>query len=288
MSGDSSPRQQAQPGISILILTFDEEANIAACLESVAWSNDVVVLDSFSTDRTVEIARQYGVRLVQREFDNYAAQRNFGLREVAYHNPWVLMLDADERVPPDLLAELSRVTREAPGAVTLFRMRRRDYLYGRWIRRSSGYPTWFGRLMLVGHSWVERPYNEEFHTDGEIANLQAHLDHYPFNKGIAAWVEKHDRYSTMEADLRASDTAKPAFWGDLFSRDVSARRRGHKELLNRLPARPLLVFAGLYLIKGGILEGRAGLTFSLLRAWYEYLIDCKILEKRRRAAGLPI
>jgi glycosyltransferase involved in cell wall biosynthesis len=275
--------------ISVLILTLDEEVNLPGCLDSVAWTDDVVVLDSFSQDATPQVARSRDyVRMFQRRFDNYAAQRNFGLREVRYKYPWVLMLDADERVPAELREEMLRVVRGAPESVCMFRMRRRDYLFGRWIRRSSGYPTWFGRLVRVGHAWAERPYNEEFHTDGEVAKLAGHLDHFPFNKGFAAWIAKHDRYSTMEAKLRADNPDYNVGWRDLFSSDPAQRRRAQKAWLYSMPLRPLVVFAGLYFIKGGVLEGRAGLTFSLLRAWYEYFIDCKALELRRRAAGLPV
>lgn len=275
-------------GISILILTLDEEANIGACLQSVAFSDDVVVLDSFSRDRTVEIARERGARLYQRTFDNYAAQRNYGLRDIQYRNPWVLMLDADERVPPDLAEEMLRATADAPERIALFRVRRRDYLFGRWIRRSSGYPTWFGRLVRVGRAWVERPINEEFHADGETLSLLGHLDHYPFNKGFGEWIAKHDRYSTMEALLRAQQSDLAEHWSEIFASDPSQRRRAQKAWINSMPLRPLIVFAGLYFIKGGVLEGRAGLTFSLLRACYEYFIDCKAVELRRRAAGLPV
>jgi len=274
--------------ISVLILTLDEEVNLAGCLDSVAWCDDVVVLDSFSRDRTVDIARERGVRLYQRAFDNYANQRNFGLRALEYRHPWLLMLDADERVPDDLRVEMEAATRAAGDKVALFSMRRRDHLFGRWIPRSSGYPTWFGRLVRVGRAWVQRPINEEFHADGEVASLQGHLDHYPFNKGFSAWIEKHDRYSTMEARLRALETGKDERWRGLFAPDPSRRRRAQKVWLNGMPLRPLVVFAGLYFIKGGVLEGRAGLTFSLLRAWYEYFIDCKAHELRRRAAGLPL
>ena len=274
--------------ISVLILTLDEEVNLGGCLDSVAWSDDVVVLDSFSRDTTLEIARARGARVFQRRFDNYAGQRNFGLREISYRHRWVLMLDADERVPSDLREEMLRAVRDAPEATAMFRMRRKDYLFGRWIRRSSGYPTWFGRLLRIGRVWVERPYNEEFHAEGETANLAAHLDHYPFNKGFAAWIAKHDRYSTMEAALRAGNPEYDIVWGNLFAPDPLRRRQAQKAWLYSMPARPLVVFAGLYFIKGGVLEGRAGLTFSLLRACYEYFIDCKALELRRRAAGLPV
>lgn len=275
--------------ISVLILTLDEEVNLPGCLDSVAWTDDVVVLDSFSQDTTLQLARSRDyVRLYQRRFDNYAAQRNFGLRDVKFKYPWVLMLDADERVPAELREEMLRVVRGVPPSVCMFRMRRRDYLFGRWIRRSSGYPTWFGRMVRVGHVWAERPYNEEIHTDGEASNLAGHLDHFPFNKGFAAWIAKHDRYSTMEAKLRADNPDYKTGWRDLFASDPARRRRAQKAWLYSMPLRPLVVFAGLYFVKGGMLEGRAGLTFSLLRAWYEYFIDCKALELRRRAAGLPV
>ena len=274
--------------ISVLILTLDEEVNLGACLDSVAWSDDVVVLDSFSRDATPEIARTRGIRLFQRRFDNYAGQRNYGLRNIPYRHEWLLMLDADERVPLDMREEMLGAVSDASAAAAMFRMRRRDHLFGRWIRRSSGYPTWFGRLVRVGRVWVERPYNEEVHVEGEAGNLTGHLDHFPFNKGFAAWIAKHDRYSTMEAALRAGNPEYDIVWRDLFAADPLRRRQAQKAWLYSMPARPLVVFAGLYFIKGGMLEGRAGLTFSLLRAWYEYFIDCKALELRRRAAGLPV
>lgn len=274
--------------ISVLILTFNEEANIAGCLDSVSWCDDVVVLDSFSTDRTVELARARGVRVIQRAFDNYAGQRNFGLREVQYRHQWVLMLDADERVPEELRLEMLDITSRAGDSLALLRMRRKDHMFGRWLRQSSGYPTWFGRLARVGRVWVERPINEEYHTDGERGMLNAHLHHFPFNKGLSAWLQKHDRYSTMEAELRAqAPRAKPRV-SALFGNDPIARRRELKVLAYRMPGRPLLMFLGLYIVRGGFLDGRAGLTFSLLRAWYEFMIDCKCAELRRRKSGLPV
>lgn len=274
--------------ISVLILTFNEAQNIRACLESVSWSNDVVVLDSFSADETTGIARISGARIVQRQFDDYASQRNFGLREIAYQHPWLLMLDADERVPPGLRAEIQQVVASAPPELCLLRMRRRDHLFGRWIRRSSGYPTWFSRVMRVGRVWIERPINEEFKTDGQVGSLRGHLDHYPFNKGFHEWIAKHDRYSTMEAQLLLSSQAPVWRWRDLIARDPVRRRAALKALIYSLPARPALMFIALYFVRGGILEGRAGWTFCALRAWYEFMIDCKVRELKRRAQGLPV
>lgn len=276
--------------ISILIMTKDEELNIEGCLSSVAFSDDVVVLDSGSSDRTAELAAARGARVLTRPFDNYAAQRNYGLREVTWRNEWVLMLDADEVVPPDLAGEMLAAVRGASPSLCLLRMRRKDFLFGTWIRGSSGYPSWFPRLARARRVWVERPINEEYCTDGDTGQLDGHLHHYPFNKGLAAWIDKHNRYSTMEAqllDARAAATA-PMQLRDLFSADPLTRRRELKRLVYRLPGRPLLVFLAGYLLKGGFLEGRAGLTFSLLRAWYELLIDLKVRELRRRREGLSV
>jgi glycosyltransferase involved in cell wall biosynthesis len=273
--------------VSVLILTLDEETNLPGCLESVRWCDDVVVLDSFSRDLTPQIARAAGARFEQRAFDDYAAQRNHALHGITYKHDWVLMLDADERVPDELRAEMLAATAAAAADVTLFRMRRKDHLFGRWIRGSSGYPTWFGRLVRPARVKVERAINEEYHTDGTVGLLQSHLHHYPFNKGFAAWIQKHDRYSTLEAQLRLGEPGMNRE-ARLLARDPTERRRALKSLLYRMPARPFIVFCGVYFGKGGIVEGGAGLTFSLLRAWYEYMIDCKTLELRRRARGLPV
>lgn len=274
--------------ISVLILTLNEEANLAGCLDSLGGFDDVVVLDSFSTDRTLEIARARGARVEQRGFDNYAAQRNFGLNGIRYRHPWVLMLDADERVPPELRDEMRAAVAAAPMDAAMYLVRRRDHLFGRWIRRSSGYPTWFGRLVRIGRVRVGRPINEEYHAEGQVLRLEQHLDHYPFNKGFSEWIAKHDRYSTMEAQLRLQQCGDRVPFAALASTDPLRRRKTQKALAYALPGRPLLMFLALYLLRGGFLEGRAGYTFCRLRAWYEFMIDLKYRELLRRQRGLPV
>lgn len=274
--------------LSVLILTYNESINIGDCLRSVTWCDDVVILDSFSTDDTGDIARSFGARVFQRRFDDYASQRNYGLSEIQYQHPWVLMLDADERVPTDLRDELRQAVAQAPTNVSLFRLRRRDHLYGRWIPRSSGYPTWFGRVARLGRVRVERACNEEFQTPDHTLSLRNHLDHYSFNKGFHEWILKHDRYSTMEAQILASEGGTRWRWRDLMNRDPVFRRKAQKGLIYSLPGRPLLVFLALYFFRGGMLEGRAGFTFCALRGWYEFMIDCKCREIKRRAIGLEV
>jgi len=274
---------------SVLILTYNEEINIARCLESLSNCRDIVILDSHSTDNTLVIASQFdNVRIVQRPFDNYSRQRTYGLNEITYENDWLLMLDADETITTDLNDEIFRYISLVNSDVTLFRMRRKDHFMGKWIKRSSGYPTWFGRLMKIGHVRIEREINEEYHTDGEVAYLDHHIFHYPFNKGIAAWFDKHNRYSSMEANEFHNNDVYSFSMSALFNRDPVVRRAELKGLIYHLPFRPVVVFLSLYIVRRGFLDGSAGLRFCTLRAIYEYMIDCKKEELHLRDKNLPL
>jgi glycosyltransferase involved in cell wall biosynthesis len=271
-------------GFSALILTYNEEVNLEGALQSLAGCDDVWVLDSESSDKTLEIAKEHGCQIRVRPFDNYSSQRNFGLA-LPFKYEWVLMLDADERLSRDLLAEITEVTTKQGSDFALYRMRRKDMFMGKWIRRSSVYPTWFGRLAKVGHVRVEREVNEEFLTDGKVGLLKGHLIHHPFNKGISYWMERHNRYSSMEADLlERKQVGKPSL-KNLFSKDPAIRRSTMKTIAYRMPARYLMAFLYLFIFKGGFLDGRAGFHYSLLRMFYEYLIVAKQTELRRRKEG---
>lgn len=273
--------------LSILILTYNEAINLPGCLASVSFSDDIVVLDSGSTDETVELAEEAGATVLHRPFDNYAAQRNFGLAHDFKHE-WVLMLDADERVPEDFLDELRSVTEDVEGPVTLYRMRRKDRFMGRWLKHSSGYPTWFGRLFRKGRVRVEREINEEYYTDGEVGMLKGHLEHFPFNKGLGYWFERHNRYSTMEAKRLLEERTASIPWSGFRSSDPMLRRKAFKQLAYRLPCRPIFTFCYLYFLRLGFLDGMPGLLFSLMRAVYEFMISLKMRELKRREKGLPV
>lgn len=274
--------------ISVLILTLNEERALPDCLASVAWADDLVVFDSFSTDRTVAIAQAAGARVVQRTFDNYANQRNASLKEIAFKHPWVLVLDADERVPQALRDELLATVASAPPEIALYRLRRHDLFFGRWLRGSSGYPTWFPRLLRPDQVWVEREINEEVHTHGGVGMLHGHLVHYPFSKGLAHWLERHNRYSSLEAAALLAETRRPMKLLGCFTRDPVVRRRWLKQLAFRLPGRPLLAFAYLYVWRAGFLDGLPGFHYCVLRMIYEHLIDLKVKEAKRQAQGLPV
>ena len=263
--------------ISVLILTYNEAINLPDCLSSIAFSDDVLVLDSGSMDATVALAQSSGATVLHRPFDNYAAQRNFGLAHDFKHD-WILMLDADERIPADFIEEIRSVTELENNPVTLYRMRRQDISMGRWLKRASGYPTWFGRLFRKGQVRVEREINEEYYTDGEIGLLKGHLIHYPLNKGIEYWLERHNRYSSMEATKLLNEQMKSLVWSNFVSKDPMLKRKAFKAFAYRMPFRPLLTFCFLYLVKLGSLEGKAGFHFSLMRSVYEYMILLKMRE----------
>ena len=268
---------------SVLILTLNEERNLTGCLESVAWCDDIVVLDSFSTDRTEQIARGFGARFVQRSFDNYAAHRNWAFQNIAFRHPWVLSVDADERCTPELAAEIQQVLDNSNG-VTLYYVRRKDFLFGQWFRHSSCYPVWLGRLARPDRVHLEeRLVNAHPVSDGQARYLRGHLLHYPFHNGIAAWLEKHNCYSSMEAHECVKELENGGVeWRSLFSRSPMRRRRALKNLSFRLPARPLWKFVYLYVLRLGILDGRAGLTYCQLQALYERMICTKVDELKRQ------
>jgi len=265
--------------ISVLILTKNEELDLPGCLNSVEWSDDVFVLDSFSTDRTAEIARSHGANFAQRKFDTYSAQRNAALDELPFRHDWIFILDADERPTPELTGEMRLVVTTAPSSVDGFRMRRRDYLNGTWLRHAQISP-YYVRLVRRGKARYTREINEVLEVEGEIADLKSPLEHFPFSKGIAHWVSKHNTYSTMEAQLVASGiTHSDAAWKTaIFAKDFHARRVAQKAIFYRLPARPLVKWIYMMFIRRAILDGRAGIAYANLQAIYEYFIVLKSRE----------
>lgn len=274
--------------ISILILTKDEEVNLPLCLEAATWSDDVVVLDSGSSDRTVEIARSFGARVFERPWDNEPAQRGYSLT-LPFKYPWVYNPDADEVATPSLIAEMRTTVANSANDAVCYRVRRKDMLMGRWLRHASLYPTWLPRLFRPDKIRFERLINMNYLADGPEGRLREHMIHYSFNKGLAAWLEKHNAYSTAEAsEAMRILTETKIDWRPLFSRSAVERRKALKNLSFRMPMRPILRFLYNYIVRGGVLDGRAGLMYCRLVMMYEFMIDIKVQEMRRREKGLPI
>ncbi|RRA48803.1 glycosyltransferase family 2 protein [Acidipila sp. EB88] len=266
--------------LSVLIITKNEELDLPGCLASVAWSDDVHVFDSFSTDRTVEIAREHGAHVHQRAFDSYAAQRNAGLLTVAYRYPWLLILDADERANPEMQRVLAARTAAAPAEVDAFRLRRRDHFLGQWLKHAQTTPFYI-RVLRLGRTRFRREVNEVVEVDGSIVDIEdAYFDHYPFSKGLTHWVAKHNSYSSGEAKIvAASAYAGEVSWKKaFFAKDFNDKHAARKAIFYSLPGRPLMRWAYLMFYRRGILDGRAGFVYSTLQAFYEWLIVLKTRE----------
>ncbi|MDP9052551.1 MAG: glycosyltransferase family 2 protein [Acidobacteriota bacterium] len=273
-----------QPGISVLILTKNEQRDLPDALASVAWSDDIHVFDSQSTDATAEIARAAGTHFHTRAFDDYATLRNAALA-LEFKHPWLFLLDADERPTPELSAEMQRVVLDAPANTAGFRLRRRDFLFGTWLKHAQISPFYI-RLVRPERARYTRSINEVLEVDGPVAELIHPLDHFPFSKGIAHWIAKHNTYSTMEAELifRQQGLKNPSLRSALRDPDFHTRRLHQKALFYRLPGRPLIKWCYMMFVRGAILDGAAGITYATLQSIYEYFIVLKTKELRRGGA----
>ena len=265
--------------ISIYILTYNEEKDIADCIESALLSDDVIVVDSCSTDSTIEIASQYPVSIVQHPFESHGKQRTWLLEEVLTKHPWVYLLEADERMTPSLFQECLQASqnKEYVG----YYVAEQVFFMGTWIKRSTQYPRYQMRLFEKGQVY----FTDYGHTEREVVNgafgfLQEIYPHFTCSKGLSRWIEKHNRYSTDEAlETLSQLQAGEINWRNLlFGASEVERRRALKDLSLRLPLRPLLRWLYMYFILGGILDGQAGFAWCTLQAFYEYLILLKLQE----------
>jgi len=274
--------------ISALILTYNEEQDLPGCLDSLAWCDDIHVLDSGSTDATQEIAAARGAHVTTRVFDNFAAQRNAGM-QLPFKYPWIFVLDADERPTPALSAEMPRVIAAAAPNVAAFRLRRRDFLWGTWLKHAQLTPFYI-RLFRAGHVHYTRDVNEVAEIDGDTLSLAAPLDHLAFSKGISYWMDKHNKYASFEAELLVNGgaTQNASLRQALFASDFHDRRVAQKAIFYKLPLRPLIKWGYMMFLRGAILDGRAGITYATLQSFYEFLIETKRREILRRRACLPL
>ncbi len=269
--------------ISVLIMTRNEERALADCLRSVDWCDDVHVLDSYSTDQTVSIARSARARVTQRRFDNWAAHQNWAVANIDFRYPWVLWLDADERATPEIEVCSKRAVAN-PGPNVAFRVERRDYLGGRWLQHVQA-SRYYVRLFRPDKMHFERLVNPVSVASGMVGKVEGHINHFPFDRGISHWLDRHNSYSTLEAqEISQSERASLLTYCQLVAQairspDFHERRRKQKQLFYKMPLRPLLKFFLLYVAKGGFLDGRAGLTYAILQSYYEYMIVLKTRER---------
>ncbi len=273
--------------ISVLVRTLDEETNLPGCLSALAWSPDIVVVDSGSTDRTVQIAQESGARVVVKRLEHEAEHFNWISDNVEFRFPWVYCSDADEVVTPELRDELLNVASNPTRPEVAYRVRFKTMFMGQWIRHSSLYPTWALRLFRPGHVRWEREVNTACRVDGPEGRLREHFLHDSFSKGLDAWLGKHERYAEREAREALRSLESPLRPSSLLTADPVRRRRALKDLSFRLPFRPTLRFLYMFVLRLGFLDGPAGLRYCRLLATYESMIDRRLRELRRKAEGVP-
>lgn len=267
---------------SILILTKNEQGNIRDCLESVAWCDDVVVLDSLSDDDTCEIAKEMGARIFQRPFDDFGSQRNHALDEIKFKHRWVFHLDADERFNEALRKDCERVIEE--DVHSAYFVPNKIIFLGRWIKHCTQYPYPQVRLLKIGEVRFMKAghgQKEDTATRG-VGHIHTAYDHYNFSKGIEDWLAKHNVYSSQEVD--SAENMGRCSLGALFSGDAMVKKRAMKSLFVRMPCRPWFKFFYLYIVKLGFLDGYPGLVYCRLQMMYETMIEMKRAEKRAELA----
>jgi glycosyltransferase involved in cell wall biosynthesis len=266
--------------VSVLVLTKNEEKDVPGCLGSVSWSDDIHLYDSYSEDNTVNIAKQFGAKVTQRPFDNWANHQNWGLANIPFKYEWVFYIDADERMSESLASAIDQSIRSSTQIFNAYRIQRRDFLMGTWLKHVQTTPYYI-RLFRPEKIHYERLVNPVTIVDGPVGQLTGYLDHYPFSKGISHWLNRHNSYSTFEAQQIYDNQLNNETFSlvkAFAAKDFQTRRFHQKELFYRLPVRPLIKFCILYFLKRGFLDGKPGFTYALLQSIYEYMIILKVNE----------
>ncbi|HWO30686.1 MAG TPA: glycosyltransferase family 2 protein, partial [Candidatus Acidoferrum sp.] len=246
--------------VSVLIPTFNEELNLPDCLGSIdGWAQDVWVVDSYSTDRTMQIARESGADVVQHVFEGYAQQKNWALENVPFRGEWVLILDADERVPPELAAEISGVVAADGNGYDGFYLNRKLIFYGKWIRHCGWYPSWNLRLFRRGRGrYEQREVHEHLLLDGKAGYCQNDLIHEDL-RDMSFWIAKHNRYSSQEArelDRVRRGVSTAGLQASFFKGSLERKRFIKERIWPHLPGRTFLSFLYWYFFRLGFLDGK--------------------------------
>lgn len=293
--GADDPAARRVLPISVIIPALNEEANLADCLRSVFWADEVFVVDSHSTDRTAAIAEAAGAKVVQFDFHpGGPRKKNWALENLPFRNEWVLILDADERITPELEAEIRREFASGPPHDGYY-LNRKLIFMGRWLRHGGNYPSWNLRLFRHRLGRYERLHTEDLASagdvevhehvvlDGRAGYLREPMLHLDY-KDLARWLDRHNRYSTWDAKMRLNllegkDVSSIA--ARLFGSPVE-RKRWLKKLWLRLPCKPLLRFTYMYFLRLGFLDGKPGFLYSVLKATHEFHIAAKMWEMTSR------
>lgn len=278
----------ARVPVSVIVPIKNEAGNLPRCLGSIRWADEIFVVDSHSTDKSIEIAQQFGAQVVQFQFNGtWPKKKNWALENLPFRNEWVFILDADEVLPAEAEQEFAKAIAEA-GQVAGYWINRRFMFMGKWLRHSY-YPNWnlrlfrhslgrYEKLTSVDTRSGDNEVHEHVIVRGPTGRLHCEMDHYAFPT-VEVFVEKHNRYSNWEARVSAERRLSGSA-AQISSAEVG-RRRKLKELSQRLPFRPLLRFLYIFIWQRGFLDGWEGYYFARLHAVYEFLSVAKTYELTR-------
>ena len=269
--------------VSAVVIARNEADNLPGCLNSLNFSDDVLVVDDCSEDSTADIAMRSGARVVSHAMKNFADQRNWAMENGELKYDWVMHLDADEVLPSELINEMADRVKTADGDLAGFFLARKTMLGNRWLRYSATYPAWVLRLVHKNRvKFVQVGHGEKLGSaKGRMEYLKNPFLHYNFSKGWTDWFDRHNRYSSSEAKNLIQQTSELGFFS-LFSSDPDIRRRALRVVSYRLPFRPWLRFFYVYFLRLGFLDGKPGLTYTVLQAIYEYMICLKVKEMKSK------
>jgi glycosyltransferase involved in cell wall biosynthesis len=277
------------PSVTVIVLTFNEERNLPACLASVApWAHRIVVVDSGSTDTTVDIAKRFGADITVHPFETHARQWMFALQSTGVSTEWVLALDADQRVSPGLRQAITAFAEGGEAGIEGIYVRRRQIFRGRWIRYGGYGGKYLLKMFRPGAVRVDAGdlVDHHFRVDGRTTRLRGDLVEDNLNEAdISVWIAKHNRYAALQAREEVSGARpRPLPGGPWRSASPDARTDRLKAVWRRLPlyVRPFAYFVYRYVLRLGFLDGKEGFIFHFLHAyWYRLLVDIKIDELRR-------
>jgi len=277
--------------VSILIPIKNEASNLPRCFRSVAWADEIFVVDSKSTDGSIKMSEEAGAKVVQFDFNGtWPKKKNWALENLPFKHSWVFILDADEEMTPDAEEEFRRICSDPNPTTVGYWINRRFFFMGKWLKHAY-YPNWNLRLFLhklgryekltsVETASGDNEVHEHVVVNGTVGHLKTEMNHYAF-PDIGVFVEKHNRYSNWEARV-ALDSHLHASESSLQSKEVGLRRK-LKALSHKLPFRPTLRFLYVYLYQKGFLDGAEGYYFAKLHGFYEFLCVAKTVELKKAA-----
>ena len=273
--------------LSVIVLTYNEEKNIRACLESVIkLEAEIFIVDSGSTDQTLAICREYTTNIFHHSWTNYSEQRNWSLENLPVTNSWVINLDADHRISPELATEITQIFhKEIDPATNGFLVSRRTIFLNKWIKRGGHYPTYHAILFRAGKGRCEEKlYDQHFKVEGNVELLKGDVIDI-IADSIGSFIARHNTWAELEARYQLAEArSDKVIEGKLFGNPIE-RRRYIKKKYERFPlfVRPAIYFFIRYFLKLGFLDGTEGLIFHFLQGfWFRFLVDAKIYELKKQ------